>query len=62
MDTTIQLDDIVFITLSDNLVIENTDFSFDKSIPIPVQLPSGQEIDLKEGIKFEMIGSALSRW
>jgi len=60
MDTTIHLDDIVFITLSDNLVIENTDFNFDKSIPIPVQLPDGKkEIDLKEGIKFEMIGSAL---
>ncbi len=62
MDTTILLDDIIFITLSDNLVIENTDFNFDKSIPIPVQLPDGKkEIDLKEGIKFEMIGSALIR-
>ncbi len=54
------LNDIVFITIPKTIIIEDENFKFDPSIPIPVQIADGSDaIDVKNGIKVEMIAAGL---
>lgn len=54
------LSDIVFITIPKTLIIEDDNFSFDSSIPIPVQIADGSStINSDSGIRVEMIAAGL---